>query len=297
LGHATNPASPTAAHSSLSRIARIDRRRRNMPERTAPTTAQPPKAAMSAPISPLARPWRLPITTTASISPVNTKFENEKINATVRRNGCRQRKRKPSAICERIRAVSASRSSWNGVRIATRVTTEKRYETASTTNGSARAMPKSAPPSGGPASRTTAMRACMAPAAVGIWRCGTTARIAPVEAMLKNAEAVPSTKAMPATSQIERRSSRIAAASVAIARACTTSAVSITRLRFHRSAATPASRPNIADGRKSAKPTMPAFDGECVNASTSSGYAIAVDCDPADESSWPACSRMKSRLR
>ena len=40
---------------------------------------------------------------------------------------------------------------------------------------------------------------------------------------------------------------------------------------------------------------MPA--GEWVNASTSSGYAIALDAEPADDSSWPDCSRTKSRLR
>ena len=47
--------------------------------------------------------------------------------------------------------------------------TENVYETASTRNGSARASPKSAPPSGGPASHTAACRPVWAPAAAGSW--------------------------------------------------------------------------------------------------------------------------------
>jgi hypothetical protein len=34
-----------------------------------------------------------------------------------------------------------------------------------------------------------------------------------------------------------------------------------------------------------------------VTASTRSGYAIAVDCEPASESSCPVCRSMKSRFR
>ena len=42
-----------------------------------------------------------------------------------------------------------SRSSWNGVRIASSATAENTYEHAWTRNGSARAIPNSAPPSAG----------------------------------------------------------------------------------------------------------------------------------------------------
>ena len=50
-------------------------------------------------------------------------------------------------------------------------------------------------------------------------------------------------------------------------------------------------------GTSPAKPTNPAFAGECVTASTSSGYAIAVTCDPSVESSRPVSSSTKSRFR
>jgi hypothetical protein len=42
---------------------------------------------------------------------------------------------------------------------------------------------------------------------------------------------------------------------------------------------------------------MPAFAADPVTASTSSGYAIDVDCVPAFESSCPTWSSMKSRFR
>ena len=81
------------------------------------------------------------------------------MSAQVRRNGWLQRKRNPSAICVRRRAGSIARSSWNGVRISASETNENAYETASKRNGTARPSPKSAPPSGGPASITSRRRA------------------------------------------------------------------------------------------------------------------------------------------
>ena len=47
----------------------------------------------------------------------------------------------------------------------------------------------------------------------------------------------------------------------------------------------------------SAAPTRPAFAAEPVTARTSSGYASAETLDPNVESSCPAWSSMKSRLR
>src|SRR5258707_1292768 len=44
-------------------------------------------------------------------------------------------------------------------------------------------------------------------------------------------------------------------------------------------------------------PARPALGGEWVNGGTSSGYAVALGAEPADDSSCPACSRTKSRLR
>lgn len=68
-------------------------------------------------------------------------------------------------------------------------------------------------------------------------------------------------------------------------------------LRFQRSAATPASRLRSACGSIRAKPTTPAFAGDCVTASVNSGYAITVSCVPIEENSRPAWNSAKSRLR
>src|SRR4051812_38360101 len=46
-----------------------------------------------------------------------------------------------------------------------------------------------------------------------------------------------------------------------------------------------------------AKPTRPALAGECVVASTSSGYAICVEVEPIVDSAWPVCNSTKSRFR
>ena len=148
------------------------------------------------------------------------------------------------------------------------------------------------------ASRSTSAPArCRRPSASGA--VGTTARIAPVATTLKNAKHVPSTNATPATSQIERQPvehdrggehgyrQRLRPNRRRASGACGSSG----RQRLQRAGR------REPHGTTRAKPTMPALDGECVNASTSSGYAIAVDCVPAAESSWPVCSRMKSRLR
>jgi hypothetical protein len=58
------------------------------------------------------------MTTTASSTPEPTKFARPNRSAHVRRNGWRQRNRKPSASREHTGERSGTRSSWNGVRIA-----------------------------------------------------------------------------------------------------------------------------------------------------------------------------------
>ena len=164
-------------------------------------------------------------------------------------------------------------------------------------NGSERARPKSAPPSGGPTSLTAASRPVWAAAASGSWRTGTTARRAPARAAVKSAEPPPSTKATSAIAQKTAPPARIATMRAAIAATRTPSAAIISHLRFQRSAASPAGSASSAMGRPRAKATRPAFAAEPVTASTSSGYAIDVDCVPVLESSCPAWSSRKSRLR
>ena len=129
------------------------------------------------------------------------KFARPKSNAHVRRKGRLHRYRKPSARRERSDAVSGSRSSWNGVRIKRSDTVENAYESASTTNGNARARPNSAPPSGGPPSRTAACRPVCAAAAAGSCRVGTTDRNAPAYAAEKSAAPAPSMNAAMAIPQ------------------------------------------------------------------------------------------------
>jgi hypothetical protein len=148
---------------------------------------------------------------------------------------------------------------------------ESTYDAASKTKGTARPRPKSAPPRGGPASITVATRACWAPAAAGSWRGRTTARKAPAEATLKNVEPVPSTKATAGICQNVTSSRTIVTTRLPIARTRTPSAAIISRFRFQRSAATPATGPKSAAGRIRANVTSPAFAGECVRARTRSG--------------------------
>jgi hypothetical protein len=107
------------------------------------------------------------------------KFESPKRKAVVRWNGWFQRKRNPSARRERTGERSRSRSSSNGVRIASSAAVENAYDAAWTTNGRARDSPKSAPPSGGAARLMVASRPVTTATAAGSWRFGTTARSAP----------------------------------------------------------------------------------------------------------------------
>ena len=107
--------------------------------------------------------------------------------------------------------------------------------------------------------------------AAGIWRAGTTDRSAPACAAEKSADAAPSTNATTGICQKTASPARIVAARLPIARTRTASAAIISALRFQRSAAAPASRPKSAYGTTRAKPTIPAFAGEWVSASTSSG--------------------------
>lgn len=76
-------------------------------------------------------------------------------------------------------------------------------------------------------------------------------------------------------------------ASAATASARTASAAIMTTRRSKRSAAIPAGSPNTANGRTRANATTPAFAGEPVKPRIKSGYAIAVDALPADDSSCP----------
>lgn len=108
---------------------------------------------------------------------------------------------------------------------------------------------------------------------------------------------MPSTKATSGIAQKAIRCSRIVAARLPIASTRTPSAAIISRLRFQRSAATPAGSAKSAQGRVRANETIPAFAADPVTASTSSGYAIDVDCVPVSESSCPIWSSMKSRFR
>ncbi len=199
------------------------------------------------------------------------KFPSPYRNAAVRRNGWRQRNRKPSATCARRGERSTSRTSWNGVRIATNETIENAYDAASATNGTARPSPKSAPPTGGAIRRTIDARAPCVATAAGSWRSGTIARSAPGCAATKKTAPVPSTNATRAICQKDVRWSWIVATRVAIASARMTSAAIISRRRLQRSAATPARSAKSACGMSRANETTPAFAGEWVSASTSSG--------------------------
>src|SRR5579862_29107 len=115
--------------------------------------------------------------------------------------------------------------------------------------------------------------------------------------MLKKTYIAPSTNATRTIWANVMRPIAIAATRLAIRATRTTSPVSITRFRGRRSVTMPAAKPKSAQGRTRMNPTTPAFAGECVTASTSSGYAIAVDSDPIVDSTCPDWSRRKSRLR
>ena len=89
--------------------------------------------------------------------------------------------------------------------------------------------------------------------------------------MLKKTYIAPSTNATIAICANEMFPRAIVTTMLAIRNTRTTSPAIISRLRGNRSAATPAANPKSAHGRMRAKPTMPAFAGECVTASTSKG--------------------------
>ena len=62
----------------------------------------------------------------------------------------------------------------------------------------------------------------------------------------------------------------------------------MSRLRCQWSAASPAGSAKSAIASSRTNATTPAFAGEPVSASTSSGYAIEVICEPALDNSSPA---------
>ena len=159
-----------------------------------------------------------PMTTTASSTPGPMKFASPKSSAHVRRNGRPQRKRKPSASRVRSDAWCGSRSSWNGVRIASSERVENAYETASTRNGQRAGDPEER------AAERRRRRAAPLPrvrvstaAAAGSWCVGTTARSAPGRAAVNSAVPLPSTNATTTICQKATRSSKIVAARLPIA--------------------------------------------------------------------------------
>ena len=181
---------------------------------------------------------------------------------------------KPSAICARSASPSSrSRSSWNGVRIASSDASEKTYETTSATNGSDAAEPEER------AAERTARRASRshsAPAPRQRRRAAgalaTTERSAPTSAMLKKTNAVPSTNATTAICANVRwcegeRDDEAADREHAYAVGGEHHALAVPRGR----------RRHRRRGRRAhtatmfAKPTTPACAGECVSARTSSG--------------------------
>jgi hypothetical protein len=81
----------------------------------------------------------------------------------------------------------------------------------------------------------------------------------------------PSTKAATGIGQKAAASASTMPAIAATAAARIASAPIIRCFRFHRSAASPPGSAKTASGSVRAKPTMPAFAGEPVSASTSSG--------------------------
>ena len=117
---------------------------------------------------------------------------------------------------------------------------------------------------------TLAERACCTPTAAGSSAGGTTARVAPTELALKNTSPVPSTNAITGTTQ-NAGSTATTTASAPSDVARSTSAPSMIRRRGQRSAATPATSPRSGLGRRRANETSPAFAGEWVSESASSG--------------------------
>ena len=194
--------------------------------------------------------------------------------------------------------ASRSRSSWNGARIVSSDIAENAYETTSTTNGSTRAIVKRAPPSGEPASCTTAFRPVWAATRPAADRAGTTERTAPGYAAMKNAAPTPSTNAMTGIGQNASESSadrRDEHADRDDAHAVGSDHQPLPVPAVRRDARPAARRaPAAACARRATKPALAA---EPVSASTSSGYAIDVSRVPMFESSCPVWSSMKSRLR
>lgn len=140
-------------------------------------------------------------------------------------------------------------------------------------NGTDRPRPKSAPPIGEPTSDAPKNRASFCAIAVVICSAGTTFRSAARSPTKKKTKSVPSTAPAIRIWTNVSRSSQSATATLASASARPASAAIITRLRSQRSTSAPAGSVNKSQGTVTQKPVSPAFAGECVGASTSSGYA------------------------
>ena len=165
-----------------------------------------------------------------------------------------------------------------------------------TRKGSRRATPKSAPPSGGATRAIVENRTCSPAAACGSCDGGTTERSAPNSATLNRTNRLPSRNATMTICAKVSSWSASAATRLAAQATCSTFDTIISRLRCTRSTTAPATKPNTTQGDSRAKPTTPAFAGECVMARTSSGYAMPADSEPIEERTCPAWRRTKSRF-
>ena len=207
------------------------------------------------------------------------------MNAAVRRNGWPQRKRKPSAICARSgAAVDLARLLERRAHRAERQDRERiRHRVGEKRDGATEAEERAAERRPGKQDDRRRAPVC-APTAAGSWRARHD------RAQCSGRRCAEEDGARPFDERDERdlpeRRPGAAGSSstrLAIASARTPSAAIIIRLRFQRSAAMPAGSAKSASGISRANETMPAFAGECVSASTSSGYAIVVSCEPVLE--------------
>jgi len=162
-----------------------ERTRLRSGEASEPSSVVAPTNATKPPTAAPESPSRFASTITPNWIPATVKLLTAIITIVARKNGIRAKYRIPSTSSLRSDvAGTGSRSSWKRVRISSTEPVENAYETASAKNGSDRARPKSAPPTGGAERRTIAERACTALAAVGSCAVGTTERKAPRDAAL-----------------------------------------------------------------------------------------------------------------
>ena len=112
-------------------IVRIESSRDRRGATIEPSREAAPKTANRPPISPPERPCLRPTTITTRKSASKMRFVHEKSSAHARKKRWLQSQRTPSTSSARSAAGLSSRSSWNGVRIASSDTSEQTYETTS----------------------------------------------------------------------------------------------------------------------------------------------------------------------